>query len=60
MGFIMDGLDAEAYDRTYSDGQLIRRIIQYFKPKVPLMINDYDFSGTERMSGYGIPDPNFK
>lgn len=38
MGFIMDGLDAEAYDRTYSDGQLIRRIIQYFRPKVPLMI----------------------
>jgi ABC-type multidrug transport system fused ATPase/permease subunit len=34
----MDGLDAEAYDRTYSDGQLIKRIIQYFKPKVPLMI----------------------
>lgn len=38
MGFIMEGLDAEAYDRTYSDGQLIKRIISYFKPKLPLML----------------------
>jgi ATP-binding cassette subfamily B protein len=34
MGFIMDGLDAEAYDRTYSDGELVRRIGAYFKPEV--------------------------
>ncbi len=33
MGFIMDGLDAEEYDRTYSDRQLVRRIIAYFKPQ---------------------------
>lgn len=33
MGFIMDGLDAEAYDRHYSDGDLVRRIIGYFKPE---------------------------
>ncbi len=38
MGFIMDGLDAEAYDRTYSDGQLIRRIAGYFRPHLTLMI----------------------
>jgi ABC-type multidrug transport system, ATPase and permease components len=38
MGFIMDGLDAEAYDRTYTDRQLIVRIIKYFKPKLPLML----------------------
>lgn len=37
MGFFMDGLDAEAYDRAYKDSQLIRRIIGYFKPKLPLM-----------------------
>ncbi len=37
MGFIMDGLDAEAYDRTYSDGQLLGRIVNYFKPGLPLM-----------------------
>jgi ATP-binding cassette subfamily B protein len=32
MGFIMDGLDAEAYDREYKDRQLIARIIGYFRP----------------------------
>ncbi len=37
MGFIMDGLDAEAYDRTYTDGQLLGRIVRYFKPKLALM-----------------------
>jgi ATP-binding cassette subfamily B protein len=31
MGFFT-GLDAEAYDRTYSDRQLIRRMVEYFKP----------------------------
>lgn len=38
MGFIMDGLDAEAYDRTYSDRQLIKRIIGYFRPKLGVMV----------------------
>jgi len=38
MGFIMDGLDAESYDRTYSDRSLIARIIGYFRPKLPIMI----------------------
>lgn len=38
MGFIMDGLDAEAYDRSYSDGELVRRILAYFKPHWPIMV----------------------
>ena len=38
MGFFMDGLDAEAYDRTYKDRQLIGRIIRYFRPKLALML----------------------
>jgi ABC-type multidrug transport system fused ATPase/permease subunit len=33
MGFFMDGLDAEEYDRNYSDGALVRRILGYFKPQ---------------------------
>ena len=37
MGFFMDGLDAEAYDRTYSDRDLVRRIIGYFRPSLRLM-----------------------
>ncbi len=32
MGFILDGLETEAYDRTYSDVDLLRRIISYFAP----------------------------
>src|SRR5215467_13456982 len=33
MGFIMDGLDAEAYDRQYTDRQLLGRILGYFIPQ---------------------------
>ena len=32
MGFIFDGLEAEDYDRNYSDGELVRRIAGYFRP----------------------------
>lgn len=32
MGFIMDGLGAEGYDRTYTDRQLLSRIFDYFRP----------------------------
>ncbi|MCA9835899.1 MAG: ABC transporter ATP-binding protein [Trueperaceae bacterium] len=38
MGFIMDGIDGEAYDRSYSDGQLVRRIFRYFKPFLGIMV----------------------
>jgi len=37
MGFIMDGLDAEEYDRKYDDRDLVRRIINYFRPQLPRM-----------------------
>ena len=32
MGFILDGLDTESYDREYSDRDLLRRIVTYFHP----------------------------
>jgi ATP-binding cassette subfamily B protein len=32
MGFILDGLDTEDYDRQYNDRELLARIISYFKP----------------------------
>ncbi len=38
MGFIMDGLDAEAYDRKYTDRALIARIIGYFRPRRGVML----------------------
>ena len=38
MGFIMDGLDAEDYDRQYSDWELVKRILGYFKPHIWKMV----------------------
>lgn len=38
MGFIMDGLDAETYDRAYTDRQLLGRILTYFRPHAPAML----------------------
>lgn len=38
MGFIMDGLQAEGYDREYSDGQLLKRIYEYFRPHIAIML----------------------
>jgi ATP-binding cassette subfamily B protein len=32
MGFILDGLDTESYDRAYTDRELVRRILGYFRP----------------------------
>ncbi|HTP09686.1 MAG TPA: ABC transporter ATP-binding protein, partial [Anaerolineae bacterium] len=38
MGFIFDGLDAEAYDRRYSDRALVARVIGYFRPQLGRML----------------------
>ena len=38
MGFIMAGLDAEDYDRQYSDRELLRRILGYFRPTAAAMV----------------------
>src|SRR5512146_1778783 len=34
----MNGLDAEAYDRTYKDHDLVNRILRYFRPQGRLML----------------------
>ncbi len=38
MGFVMDGLDAEAYDRVYKDRDLVQRILRYFRPQGRVML----------------------
>ncbi len=38
MGFILDGLDTEDYDRNYSDRELVGRIVSYFRPYTRQMI----------------------
>ncbi|PLS79215.1 MAG: ABC transporter ATP-binding protein [Chloroflexi bacterium] len=37
MGFVLDGLDKEDYDREYSDRELVRRIRVYFAPHLRTM-----------------------
>ena len=38
MGFILDGLETEAYDRNYSDRELVNRLASYFQPYKNQMI----------------------
>jgi ATP-binding cassette subfamily B protein len=54
MGFF-SGLATEAYDRQYSDRQLLRRIIQYFKPHRVRLLWIGFFLLLISFSGAGIP-----
>ncbi|MCC6943379.1 MAG: ABC transporter ATP-binding protein [Thermomicrobiales bacterium] len=38
MGFIMDGLEAESYDRTYDDKGLLKRMLSYFRADGAAMV----------------------
>lgn len=38
MGFVLDGLESESYDRQYSDRVLVRRIADYFRPHTRQMV----------------------
>jgi ABC-type multidrug transport system fused ATPase/permease subunit len=38
MGFVLDGLDTQAYDRAYSDRELVQRIVGYFRPHARRMV----------------------
>jgi ATP-binding cassette, subfamily B, bacterial len=38
MGFVLDGLEAEDYDRNYGDRTLVRRILGYFQPHTRTML----------------------
>jgi ABC-type multidrug transport system fused ATPase/permease subunit len=38
MGFILDGLETEAYESQYSDRELLRRILGYFRPYARQML----------------------
>jgi ABC-type multidrug transport system fused ATPase/permease subunit len=39
VGFFMDGLDAEGYDRVYRDRDLVRRVAAYFRPHLAVMLS---------------------
>ena len=54
MGFF-SGLDTESYDRQYSDKELVKRIINYFKPHTkPLLVVSF-FLALIAVSGAAVP-----
>jgi TRAP-type uncharacterized transport system fused permease subunit len=55
MGFIMDGLDAEDYDRQYSDRVLVNRIAAYFRPQVKRMLIVAAMIVLELLAYTGLP-----
>jgi ATP-binding cassette subfamily B protein len=55
MGFVLDGLDTESYDRTYSDRELVRRIVDYFRPYGRQMLLVAVMITLSSMAGTGGP-----
>ena len=55
MGFLMDGLDTEAYDRTYTDRQLVTRILGYFRPQARKMLVVAGAIVLTSLMGIGVP-----
>jgi len=55
MGFIMDGLDTEAYDRNYRDRELLIRIIGYFRPHARRMVLVAVMIALSSLAGSGAP-----
>ncbi|RME43869.1 MAG: ABC transporter ATP-binding protein [Caldilineae bacterium] len=52
---LFGGLDTEAYDRTYSDAELIRRIAAYFAPYRKRVIGTIIFVMVVSLAGAGQP-----
>ena len=55
MGFILDGLDTEDYDRQYGDRVLLQRIIGYFRPYTRQMILVAIMITLNSLAGTGTP-----
>ena len=55
MGFIMDGLNAEEYDRQYDDRLLVRRIVSYFRPQAYRMAAVSLMIGLNTLANTGLP-----
>jgi len=55
MGFVLDGLDTEAYDRNYSDRELVRRIVGYFRPHGWRMVVVATMITLSSVAGTGAP-----
>ena len=55
MGFVLDGLDTEDFDRQYSDRDLLKRISEYFKPHTSKMLLVAGMIFLNSLSGVGAP-----
>ena len=55
MGFILDGLDTEDYDRQYGDKVLLERITGYFRPYTKQMILVAVMLTLNSLAGTGTP-----
>jgi ATP-binding cassette subfamily B protein len=55
MGFILDGLDTESYDREYRDRDLLIRIIRYFLPHGRRVAAVAVVLAINSLAGSGIP-----
>jgi ABC-type multidrug transport system fused ATPase/permease subunit len=55
LGFVLDGLDTEAYDRNYSDRELLSRIIGYFRPYTRQMVLVAIMIALNSVAGTGGP-----
>jgi ATP-binding cassette subfamily B protein len=55
MGFILDGLDSESYDRQYGDRQLLKRILGYFRPYSRQMLLVAAMIALNSLAGVGGP-----
>lgn len=55
MGWVMDGLESDAYDRKYRDIDLVRRVLTYFKPHwKPMLVVILVLVGDSAVSA-GVP-----
>ncbi len=55
MGFVLDGLDSEAYDRNYGDRELVRRVLSYFWPHRKRMVLVAAAISLNSLAGSGGP-----
>src|SRR3972149_1557906 len=55
MGFILDGLETESYDREYRDRELLRRIVRFFRPHLRKMVLVAAVLALNSAAGSGAP-----
>lgn len=55
MGFVLDGLESDSYDRTYGDTRLLKRIFSYFRPHWQAMLLVGGMMTADSIVGAGQP-----